>query len=62
MRLESGPPWFYAHRDGKKYGVFPLGNVIAMVPSYLTYKLAVARSRSSPTSRSSRSPRTSRRR
>lgn len=38
VRLQSGPPWFYAHRDGKKYGVFPLGNVVAMVPSYLTYK------------------------
>jgi hypothetical protein len=40
VRLESGPPWFYVHRDGKKYGVFPLGNVIAMVPSYVVYKLA----------------------
>src|ERR1700743_3147186 len=39
VHLESGPPWFYAKRFGKKYGVFPLGNVIAMVPSYLTYKL-----------------------
>jgi hypothetical protein len=39
VHLESGPPWFYAHRDGKKYGVFPLGNVIAMVPSYWSYKL-----------------------
>jgi hypothetical protein len=39
VRLESGPPWFYAHRNGKKYGVFPLGNVIAMVPSYLAYKV-----------------------
>jgi hypothetical protein len=39
VRLDSGPPWFYAHRDGKKYGVFPLGNVVAMVPSYVAYKL-----------------------
>ena len=39
VRLDSGPPWFYVHRAGKKYGVFPLGNVIAMVPSYLAYKL-----------------------
>ena len=39
VHLESGPVWFYAKRFGKKYGVFPLGNVIAMVPSYLTYKL-----------------------
>lgn len=38
VHLESGPPWFYAHRNGRKYGVFPLGNVIAMVPSYLAYK------------------------
>jgi hypothetical protein len=39
VHLESGPPWFYAKRNGRKYGVFPLGNVVAMVPSYLTYKL-----------------------
>jgi hypothetical protein len=39
VHLEGGPPWFYAHRAGKKYGVFPLGNVVAMVPSYLTYKV-----------------------
>jgi hypothetical protein len=39
VHLESGPPWFYVHRAGRKYGVFPLGNVVAMVPSYLTYKL-----------------------
>jgi hypothetical protein len=37
--LESGPPWFYARRNGHRYGVFPLGNVVAMVPSYLAYKL-----------------------
>jgi hypothetical protein len=40
VHLESGPPWFYAHRNGRKYGVFPLGNVVAMVPSYLAYKVA----------------------
>ncbi|MEO6951751.1 MAG: hypothetical protein ABI321_08050 [Polyangia bacterium] len=43
VRLEGGPPWFYARPDGKldgpKYGVFPLGNVLAMVPSYLAYKV-----------------------
>ncbi len=38
VHLESGPPWFYSIRNGRKYGVFPLGNVIAMVPSYLSYK------------------------
>jgi hypothetical protein len=40
VHLESGPTWFYAHRDGRKYGVFPLGNVFAMVPSYVSFKLA----------------------
>ncbi len=39
VHLEAGPTWFYAHRLGKKYGVFPLGNVVAMAPSYLFYKL-----------------------
>jgi hypothetical protein len=39
VHLEAGPVWFYAHREGKKYGVFPLGNVVAMAPSYLFYKL-----------------------
>lgn len=42
VRMEGGPPWFYArpHKalSGPKYGVFPLGNVLAMVPSYLAYK------------------------
>jgi hypothetical protein len=39
VHLESGPPWFYAHNKGKKYGVFPLGNVVAMAPSYVFYKI-----------------------
>jgi hypothetical protein len=39
VHLDSGPVWFYAHRHHMKYGVFPLGNVVAMIPSYLTYKL-----------------------
>jgi hypothetical protein len=34
----GGPPWLYSIHEGKKYGVFPLGNVVAMVPSYLAYK------------------------
>ena len=38
VRLEGGSPWFYVHRNGRKYGVFPLGNVVGMVPSYLAYK------------------------
>lgn len=35
----GGPPQFYALRAGKKYGVFPLGNVVAHVPSYLAFKV-----------------------
>ncbi len=38
VRLEGGSPWFYAQRNGKKYGVFPLGNVVAMIPSHLFYR------------------------
>jgi hypothetical protein len=42
VRMEGGPPWFYVRPNGAtkgpKYGVFPLGNVLAMVPSYLAYK------------------------
>lgn len=34
----DGHPWFFAIREGRKYGVFPLGNVLAMVPSYLLFK------------------------
>ena len=34
----GGPPQFYAIRNGKKYGVFPMGNVVAMVPSYLAFR------------------------
>jgi hypothetical protein len=41
VHTEGGHPWFYAFRGGRKYGVFPLGNVVAMVPSYLTYKAAM---------------------
>jgi hypothetical protein len=33
----GGPPWFYSYRNGKQYGAFPLGNVVAMVPSYLAW-------------------------
>jgi hypothetical protein len=39
VQLEGGPPWFYAINQGKRYGVFPLGNVVAMAPSYVFYKL-----------------------
>ena len=42
-RIEGGPAWFYARphgaKAGPKFGVFPLGNVLAMVPSYLAYKV-----------------------
>lgn len=34
----NGPPQFFVYRHSRKYGVFPLGNVVAMVPSYLAYK------------------------
>jgi hypothetical protein len=34
----GGRPWWYTLNDGRYYGVFPLGNVLAMVPSYLAYK------------------------
>ena len=34
----AGPTWFYAVRDGRKYGVFPLGNVVAQIPSYLAFR------------------------
>lgn len=34
----EGPPQFFTYRLGKKYGAFPLGNVVAMVPSYLAFK------------------------
>jgi hypothetical protein len=37
--ISSGPPWFYSFHDGRRYGVFPLGNVFGMVPSYVAYKL-----------------------
>ena len=33
----DGHPWFFAVRGGRKYGVFPLGNVLAMVPSYVAF-------------------------
>jgi hypothetical protein len=35
----DGPAWFFSYNQGKKYGAFPLGNVLAMVPSYLSYQL-----------------------
>ena len=38
----GGPPQFYAIRNGKKYGVFPLGNVLAMAPSYLVFHALAA--------------------
>jgi hypothetical protein len=34
----DAPPYFFAVRDGKKYGIAPLGNVVAMLPSYLIQK------------------------
>jgi hypothetical protein len=43
VHTEGGPKWFYATRGGKRYGVMPLGNVVALVPSYLLYKTLRAR-------------------
>jgi hypothetical protein len=42
VHTEGGPPWLYSVHAGHKYGVFPLGNVVAMIPSYLAYKLVHA--------------------
>lgn len=41
----GGPPWFYSYRNGKQYGAFPLGNVVAMVPSYLVWGALAATKR-----------------
>lgn len=41
----GGPPWFYSYRNGKQYGAFPLGNVVAMVPSYLAFSALAATKR-----------------
>src|SRR3954451_17096418 len=48
VHTEGGPPWLYSFHKGKKYGVFPLGNVVAMIPSYLAYKAARAAAPSLP--------------
>jgi hypothetical protein len=37
IKLDA-PPYFFTVRAGKKYGIAPLGNVVAMVPSYLVQK------------------------
>ncbi|MBI5478768.1 MAG: glycosyltransferase family 39 protein [Deltaproteobacteria bacterium] len=34
----DAPPYFFTVRGGKKYGIAPLGNVVAMLPSYLIHK------------------------
>ncbi len=34
----GGPAFFFTVRDGKKYGLYPLGNVLALMPAYLVYK------------------------
>jgi hypothetical protein len=34
----SVPAYFYTVREGRKYGFGALGNVVALVPSYLAYK------------------------
>lgn len=42
-----GPPQFFSYQNGHKYGVFPLGNVLAMVPGYVTF-LGLSRTRLFP--------------
>jgi hypothetical protein len=37
IKLDA-PPYFFTVRDGKKYGIAPLGNVVAMLPSYVIHK------------------------
>jgi 4-amino-4-deoxy-L-arabinose transferase-like glycosyltransferase len=37
----DAPSFFFSFRDGKKFGLYPLGNVIALVPGYLLYKVLV---------------------
>ncbi len=36
----TGPlgPRFFVERDGKRYGVFPLGNAVAQIPGYLIFR------------------------
>src|SRR3954466_12957682 len=38
LQLEiDAPPFFFAVHDGKKYGLYPMGNTFAMVPCRLLY-------------------------
>jgi hypothetical protein len=39
IHTAGGSPTFYCFKDGKKYGVFPVGNVVGLLPGYLIYKL-----------------------
>ncbi len=38
----GGPSFFFTFRDGKKYGLYPLGNVITLLPTYLAEKALTA--------------------
>lgn len=35
----DAPSFFFLFRGGRKFGLYPLGNVIALVPAYLLYKV-----------------------
>jgi hypothetical protein len=37
----DAPPFFFAVHNGKKYGLYPMGNTLAMVPSRLLYQALV---------------------
>jgi hypothetical protein len=38
----GGPSAFYTFHQGKKYGLYPIGNVLALVPSYALAKLVTS--------------------
>src|SRR4051794_6311511 len=35
----DAPPFFFSVHNGKKYGLYPMGNTLAMVPSRILYRL-----------------------
>jgi hypothetical protein len=45
----GGPASFYSFRDGKKYGLYPIGNVLALVPSYALGRVITNALAKSPT-------------
>jgi hypothetical protein len=39
--MDQSPPDFFIDHDGKRYSLYPLGSSLALIPSYLVYKLAI---------------------